>query len=102
MEQLRSKAWLVAVMVMLVPIVFGAPAVFVLIPPAVLFAPATFSCRMQFTTFVLGLAAVAPVSLDCIVEFMLGVSHPPLAAVDVLRVKPGSGSKEKDCCQQRS
>lgn len=89
-------------MVMLVPIVFGAPAMFVLIPPAMLFAPATFSCRMQFTTFVLGLAAVAPVSLDCIVEFMLGVSHPTLAAVDVLRMKAGRGRKEKDSGQQCS
>jgi hypothetical protein len=87
---------------MLVPIVFRPPAVFVLIPPAVLLAPATFSRRVQFTTFVIGLPAVASMALDGLVEIMLGMSHPALAAVDVFRVKAGSGSKEKGCCQQRS
>jgi hypothetical protein len=87
---------------MLVPISFGPPAVFVLIPPAVLLAPATFSHRVQFATFMIGLAAVASMALDGLVEIMLGMSHPALAAVDVFRVKSGSGSKEKDCCQQRS
>ena len=77
---------LLTVVVMLVPIAFGAPAVFVLIPPAVLLAPATFSRIAQFTALVICLPAVATMPLDGLVEFMLGVGDPALAAVDLFRV----------------
>jgi hypothetical protein len=87
---------------MLVPISFGPPAVFVLIPPAVLLAPTAFSRRVQFATFVIGLAAVASMVLDGLMEIMLSMSHPALAAVDILRVKPRKSCKDKHCHQDRA
>ena len=80
------KGWLVAVVVVLVPVAFGVPAVLVLIPPAMLFTPATLPRFVQFTTLVVGLRAVPSVSLDGLVEFVLGVNDSALAVVDVFCV----------------
>jgi hypothetical protein len=73
-------------MIVLVPITFRAPAVLVLVPPAMLLTPATLPHVVQFTALVIGLPAVPSVSLDGLVEFMLGVSNSPLAAVNVFCV----------------
>jgi hypothetical protein len=80
--------WLVVIVVVLVPIVFGAPAVLVFVPPAMLLAPATLASFVQFATLVIGLPAMAAMFLDGLVEFMVGVSDSTLTAVDVFRVKP--------------
>ena len=71
-------------MVVLVPVAFGAPAVLVFIPPAMLLAPATLARCVQFATLVVGLPAVASMSLDGLVECMLGVNDSALAAVEYL------------------
>lgn len=92
--------WLVVVV--LVPIAVGAPAVLVFIPPAMLLTPATLSGFMQFATLVICLFAVASMFLDGLVEFMLGVSDATLAAVDVLSMKARQCGEEKDCCQDRA
>jgi hypothetical protein len=73
-------------MIVLVPITFRAPAVLVLVPPAMLLTPATLPRVVQLTALVIGLPAVPSVSLDGLVEFMLGVSNSPLAAVNVFCV----------------
>jgi hypothetical protein len=87
------------VVVVLVPIVFGAPAVLVFVPPAMLLTPATLSGFVQFTTLVIGLPAVATMSLDGLVEIVLGVSDSTLTAVDVFRVKPWHSSEKQNCGQ---
>jgi zinc transporter ZupT len=82
--------------VVLVPIALGAPAVLVFVPPAMLFTPATLASGMQFATLVICLAAVGPMSLDGVVEFMLGVSDSALATVDVLGMKPRRRGEEHE------
>jgi hypothetical protein len=82
--------------VVLVPVAVNAPAVLVFIPPAMLFTPATLASGMQFATLVICLAAAAPMSLDGVVEFMLGVSDSALAAVNVLCVKPRRRGEEQE------
>jgi hypothetical protein len=88
--------------VVLVPVAFGAPAVLVFIPPAMLLTPATLARFMQFTTFALGLPAVASVSLNGLVKFMLSVSDSALAAVDVFCVEPWRCGEEQGCGQDRA
>ena len=75
------------VVIVLIPITFLAPAVLVFIPPLVPLAPATLPRRVQFTTLVICLSAIAPVFFDCFVEFMLRADDPALASVDIFRVK---------------
>jgi hypothetical protein len=88
--------------VVLVPIAVGPPAVLVFIPPAMLLAPASFSRRTKFAAFVIGLPAVAPMLLDGLVEFMIGMSHAALATVDVFCLKFGHcgerQSRRQDGC----
>ena len=93
---------LVVIVVVLVPIVLGAPAVLVFIPPAMLLAPATLASFVQFATLVIGLPAVAAMFLDGLVEFVVGVSDSTLTAVDVFGVKPRRCAEEKDCAQERA
>jgi hypothetical protein len=92
--KVKRHGRLVTVVVVVVPVAFGAPAVFVLIPPAVPLAPAAFSRVAQFTALVICLPAVATMSLDGLVEFMLGVRDPALAAVNVFCVKSRHRSGE--------
>ena len=65
---------LVAVVIVLVPIALGAPAVLMLVPPAMTLAPATLPSRVQFAAFVVGLGAVAAMFPDGFVKLMIGVS----------------------------
>jgi hypothetical protein len=78
---------LVAIVIVLVPIAFGVPAMFVFIPPAVLLAPASFAHCLQLTTFVIGALAVASVFFNGAVKFMLFVNDPALASVDIFCMK---------------
>jgi hypothetical protein len=86
------------VVVVLVPVAICAPPVFVFIPPPMLLTPATLPRIVQFTTLVICLAAVPTVSFNCLMEFMLGVSHPALTSVLVFCLKAWhSGAKQKRC-----
>ncbi len=85
------------IVVVLVPIVFGAPAVLVFVPPAMLLAPATLASFVQFATLVIGLPAMATMFLDGLVEFMVGMSDSTLTAVDVFRVKPWHSGEKHSC-----
>jgi hypothetical protein len=73
--------------IVLIPIVFLVPAALVFLPPLMPLTPATLPRIMQFTTLVICLSAVASVSLDCLVEFMVCVSDAALTAVEVFCVK---------------
>jgi hypothetical protein len=74
-------------MVVLVPIPVRAPAVFVFVPPPMLFAPATLARLVQFATLMIGLRAMASVTLNGLVQFMLGVRDAALAAVHIFCVQ---------------
>jgi hypothetical protein len=86
-EKWGTREGLVAVVVVLVPVTLGVPAVFVLVPPAVTFTPAALAGRVQFTTLVIGMSAVASISFDGLVKCMLGVDDTALTAVVVFGVK---------------
>ena len=93
-------------MIALVPIAVLVPAVVVFIPPLMALTPATLPRVMQFTTLVICLSAVASVSLDCLVKFMLRVNDSALTAVDILRVESWHyGEKQRRCqygsCEHR-
>ncbi len=75
------------VVVVLVPIPIRVPAVLVFIPPLMPLTPATLPRIVQFTSLVICLFAVASVFVDCLVQFMLRVSDPPLTAVLVFGLK---------------
>ena len=75
------------VVVVLVPVALGAPAVLVLIPPAVAFGPAVLAGFVEFAAFVICLATVASVFFDGLVEFVVGVGDAALASVDVFGMK---------------
>ena len=87
------------VVVVLVPVAICAPAVFVFIPPPMLLAPATLPRIVQFTTFVICLVAVASMFLDCLVEFMLGVSDPALTPVLIFSLQAGRCSAKQKRCE---
>ena len=89
--------WLVVVV--LVPIAIGVPAVVVFIPPAMLLTPATLARVVQFTTLVICLSAVASMALDGLVEFMLCVDDSTLTAVDVFGVKSRHSAEKQGCGQ---
>ncbi len=75
------------VVVVLVPIALGAPAVLVLVPPAVPFGPAVLAGFVEFAAFVTCLVTVASVFFDGLVEFVVGVGDPALTSVDVFGMK---------------
>jgi len=89
--------WLVAVVIVLVPISIRTPAVFVFVPPPMLFAPAALPRLVQFTTFMIGLWAVAPVTLNRLVQFMFGVLDATLAAVHIFCVHGRRKAKKQGC-----
>jgi hypothetical protein len=99
----KGREDLVAIVIVLVPIALGPPAMFMFIPPPVTFAPATLARLVQFTAFVICLGAVASMALDSAVEIMLGMSDPALAAVvAVFGVKPWDCREQQSCGQYGS
>jgi hypothetical protein len=73
--------------IVLIPIVFLVPAALVFLPPLMPLTPAMLPRIMQFTTLVICLSAVASVSLDCLVEFVVCVSDSALTFVEVFCLK---------------
>ena len=89
-------------MVAFVPVALGVPSVFMLIPPPMPFPPAAFSRGVQLPAFVICLAAVSAMSLNRLVEFVLGMSDTALAAVDVFGLKAWHRSETNDSRQDCS
>jgi len=73
--------------IVLIPVVFLVPAALVFLPPLMPLTPAMLPRIMQFTTLVICLSAVASVSLDCLVEFVVCVSDSALTFVEVFCLK---------------
>jgi hypothetical protein len=83
------------VVVVLVPVALGVPAVLVFVPPLMPLTPAMLPRIVQFTTLVICLSAVASVSVNCLVEFMLGVNDPALTSILVFC------PKARHCCAKQ-
>jgi hypothetical protein len=71
----------VVVVIVIIPITVGVPAVAVLIPPAMVLAPAALSRFVQFVPRVIRLPAVPAVILDSFMQSMVRLGNPPLASV---------------------
>jgi hypothetical protein len=93
----HRPAYLVAIVIVLVPIALGVPAVLVFIPPLMAFAPAALPRLVQFATLVVCLSAVASVALDGFVQVMLRVLDAALTPLLAFGVKTWDGGKEQDC-----
>lgn len=80
-------------MIAIIPIAFVVPAAIVLTPPAMMLIPAALPRLAQFAPLVIGLATVAPMMLDRLVQFVFGMLNPALTPlVDIfprLRQRPG-------------
>ena len=81
-------------MIVVVPVALGVPAVFVLVPPAMILIPAALAGFVKFVALVVGLGAVASMSLDGFVELVVGVRDSALAVVVGLGMQAwGRGEK---------
>jgi hypothetical protein len=72
------------------------------VPPPMLFAPATLASLVQFMTLVFGLWAMASVSFNGLVQFVLGVNNAALAAVAIFCVQPRQRAEQDSSGQYRA
>ena len=86
----------IVVVIMIVPIAIGVPAVSIFIPPTMPLAPAAFAGFPQIAPGMLGLLAVGAVMLDGFVQIVVGLDDAPLTAVVVVGQGRWCGSE----CQQ--
>jgi len=91
---------LVPIVVVVIPIAIGMPAVAVFVPPAVPFSPAAFPRLVQFVPGVVRLSAVPAVMLDGFVEFVVRLGDAALATIVVIGGCPGC-SRECQHSQKR-
>jgi hypothetical protein len=91
---------LVAIVIVVVPIAVGVPAVAVFIPPTVPPAPAVFPRFMQIVPRTIGLPAVPAVMLNGFVQLVIRPGDSPLAISVVFRGRPrrsGEGQHTENC-----
>ena len=69
------------VVIVVVPITIGVPAMIVLAPPAMISGVAAFPLLMQFVSPVLGLAALGAMVFNGLVELVVNFRHALLAVV---------------------
>src|SRR2546430_11102964 len=74
-----------AIVIVVIPIAIGMPAVAVFVPPAMALIPAAFACFAQFMTRTIRLPAVPAVMFHGFVEFVVRLDNAPLAAAVVIR-----------------
>ena len=80
-ELYRRNGQRSVVMIVIIPIAIGVPAMTVFIPPAMVGIPAAFSLRTQFVAPVIGLSAVGAMMLDGFVQFVIVIGGDALAIV---------------------
>ncbi|PYU01367.1 MAG: hypothetical protein DMG38_03630 [Acidobacteria bacterium] len=89
------------VVIVVVPVAIGVPAVGVFLPPTMMLVPAALARFMQFVTSVTGLPAVPAMMLDGFVQFVVGLDDAPLTtSVVVVVVSEGPGRGRE--CEQAS
>ena len=69
------------VVIVIIPIVFGAPAVSIFVPPAVAVLPAVGACFRKFMAPVLGLRTLRAVVIDGLMKLVVRFSGAFLAVV---------------------
>jgi hypothetical protein len=72
---------LVAIVVVIIPIAFGMPAVAVFVPPTMPLIPAAFARLVQIVARTIGLPAVPAVMLHGLVESVVRFGDTPLASI---------------------
>ena len=82
-----------AVVIVIVPVTIGAPAVAVFIPPAMAVLPTPGACFRQFVAVLRGLRAVPAMVLDCFMKFVIRVGDALLAVI--IRAQRSSAGEEK-------
>jgi hypothetical protein len=90
----------VTIVVVVVPVALGMPAVSVFIPPAMSAAPAIFARFVQFVPSLIGLFAFAAVMLDGFMKTMIGPGDALLAIVVIGAQTRSAGEEQKP--RQRS
>jgi hypothetical protein len=87
---------LVAIVIMVIPVAIGMPAVAVLVPPTMPLIPAAFPRLAQFVPRTIRLLAVPAVVLDGFVQFVIRLSDAALTAGVLI----GAGTRRSDKGQQ--
>ena len=89
----QFRIGLVAVVIVIVPVAIGAPAVAIFIPPAMAVLPTPGACFRQFMAVLRGLRAVPAMVLGGFMKFVIHASDAPLAVF--VRAQWGGAGKEK-------
>src|SRR5579859_5828442 len=88
------------VVVMIVPVAVGVPAMAVFIPPSVELAPAKLARLMQLVSRTLRLRTVPAMMLSRFVKPVVGLDQPMSASI-VVRGSPRSCAKQQHSSQRR-
>jgi hypothetical protein len=80
---------LVSIVIMVIPVAIGMPAVAVFVPPTMPFIPAAFPGLAQFVPRTIRLLAVPTVVLDGFVQFVVRLGDATLASIVVFGVCTG-------------
>jgi hypothetical protein len=91
-------AIVIAIMVMIVPVAIGVPAMAVFIPPFVVPAPASLAGLMQVVARVVRLLAVPAMMFNSFVEPVIGLGNATLAVI-VIGDSARSSSEEQESAQ---
>jgi hypothetical protein len=89
----------ITVVIMIVPVAIGVPAMAVFIPPLVVRAPATLAGFVQFVTRVVGLFAIPAMMFNSFVQPVIGPGNAMLALAFVGR-RARSSRKEQESAQR--
>jgi hypothetical protein len=87
------------IVIVVIPIAFLMPAALMFFPPLMALTPATLARLAQLTALVVCLSAMASVFCDCLMKFMIRVSDPPLASVEVFRVETRHRGTNQSRCE---
>ena len=78
---MRSPSSAIMIMVVVVPVVLGAPAASIFIPPAVIVAPAKLAGFAQFNAGTLGLRTVPAMAGGRMMEVLVGADDAALTGM---------------------
>jgi hypothetical protein len=94
-EEIWDSTAVVAIVIAVIPVPLGVPAMLIFVPPATVGSPASFPGLVQFMTSVFGLLALAAMMFDGFVELVVSVGDAPLAII-ILSMHAGCcGEHEK-------
>lgn|SRR5579864_923615 len=85
----------IVIVVAVIPIVLGAPAMTVFIPPPMPVSPAILARFVQFMTSVVRLLALSPMMLDGFMKTMIGPRDTPLAII-LIRAQTRSAGEQQE------